>query len=426
MQYNEAQLKVIYSQQPNIVVTAPPGSGKTHNIVGVIHEYLSQHPTHSVTAITFTRKGAAELERRIGDKRVQTGTIHSWSLKRLYDYGRKYGFQVELLEEEEIKQILSKIAAQRRMKYVNIVQLYLYITGAIPTLDLDETIVKRYEMIKATYIQFKADRGLYDFTDLPQYLLDVMEEYDERIYDIDALFVDEFQDIDEVQFKIFNRVDAVKKVYIGDAHQAIYQFRGAIEHIFDILAEDNFHAMHLDTNYRSKQNIINAADSLRMAALETLEDGSDCYLCDLMITDQSETICARGEGGNVYQVPDINTCYSAKYNEEQFYNPQQLIKSLFSEEGTMVLCRSNKQVRKLQALGITEVSTIHQAKGLEYNNVIMMDIDVSSEEELNVAYVAMTRAKNNLCIINFDAFVAVVAALPNGAKMQSNAPKLLF
>ena len=312
------------------------------------------------------------------------------------------------------------------MKYVNIVQLYLYITGAIPTLDLDETIVKRYEMIKATYIQFKADRGLYDFTDLPQYLLDVMEEYDERIYDIDALFVDEFQDIDEVQFKIFNRVDAVKKVYIGDAHQAIYQFRGAIEHIFDILAEDNFHAMHLDTNYRSKQNIINAADSLRMAALETLEDGSDCYLCDLMITDQSETICARGEGGNVYQVPDINTCYSAKYNEEQFYNPQQLIKSLFSEEGTMVLCRSNKQVRKLQALGITEVSTIHQAKGLEYNNVIMMDIDVSSEEELNVAYVAMTRAKNNLCIINFDAFVAVVAALPNGAKMQSNAPKLLF
>jgi superfamily I DNA/RNA helicase len=67
-----------------------------------------------------------------------------------------------------------------------------------------------------------------------------------------------------------------------------------------------------------------------------------------------------------------------------------------------ILCRTNKQVKAIQDLGFQNVSTVHQAKGLEYDNVIMIDINVQNYEDLNIAYVAATRARNKLMVISFD------------------------
>lgn len=66
----------------------------------------------------------------------------------------------------------------------------------------------------------------------------------------------------------------------------------------------------------------------------------------------------------------------------------------------VILCRTNKQVKHINDAGYFEASTVHQAKGLEYNNVIVIDSTISSTEDLNIAYVAMTRARDNLFIIN--------------------------
>jgi superfamily I DNA/RNA helicase len=70
------------------------------------------------------------------------------------------------------------------------------------------------------------------------------------------------------------------------------------------------------------------------------------------------------------------------------------------ERKPMILCRTNKQVRAVQELGYTNVSTVHQAKGLEYDNVIVVDHTISSDEDLNIAYVALTRAKDRMLVIN--------------------------
>ena len=411
---NPAQMKAIYSNEPKLVVVAPPGSGKTRCMCAAIQEYQALHPTHSITAITYTRKAAVELAERIHCSRVKTGTIHSWSLQQLYILGAKYGFAVELLEEEEMRRIMQKIAYQKNLKFVNIYQLYNYIVGNIKTLDLDENIQKKYEKIKALYIEYKHDRGLYDFTDLPQYLLDVLEEYDEEIYDIDALFVDEFQDIDEIQFSVFEKVCARKKFYIGDFRQAIYGFNGAVEDVFERLAVANFKTYHLDTNYRSKQEIMDTADSFR----------DNCNynqkIADMKHLEHSPICCERGNGGSIYIIDNNQYCLSmnGSFGSD---NARIIIKGLLEKPGTMVLCRSNKQVRKLQTLGIENCSTVHQAKGLEYDNVILCDIFVNNEEELNVAYVGMTRARDELCVIDFDAFVGVLANTT--ISYANNAPK---
>lgn len=66
----------------------------------------------------------------------------------------------------------------------------------------------------------------------------------------------------------------------------------------------------------------------------------------------------------------------------------------------MILCRTNKQVKWIQDKGYFETSTIHQAKGLEYKNVLVIDTTITGTEDLNIAYVAMTRARDNMFIVN--------------------------
>lgn len=70
----------------------------------------------------------------------------------------------------------------------------------------------------------------------------------------------------------------------------------------------------------------------------------------------------------------------------------------------MILCRTNKQVKAIEEQKYFDVSTVHQAKGLEYPNVIVIDTTIKNSEDLNIAYVAMTRAENNLLIINWQQF----------------------
>jgi superfamily I DNA/RNA helicase len=50
------------------------------------------------------------------------------------------------------------------------------------------------------------------------------------------------------------------------------------------------------------------------------------------------------------------------------------------------------------------VDTIHSAKGLEYENVILVDSEITGVEDRNVAYVGMTRAKDRLLIVNGSIF----------------------
>ena len=70
----------------------------------------------------------------------------------------------------------------------------------------------------------------------------------------------------------------------------------------------------------------------------------------------------------------------------------------------MILCRTNKQVKYLTDAGYFEASTVHQAKGLEYDNVLVIDSTISSLEDLNIAYVALTRARNRLFVVNWQQF----------------------
>jgi superfamily I DNA/RNA helicase len=73
------QRKVILDDNPNIIVIAPPGAGKTLTLIEAIISYKKKNPTERICAITYTRAARAEMEYRlneIGINDVEVTTIH--------------------------------------------------------------------------------------------------------------------------------------------------------------------------------------------------------------------------------------------------------------------------------------------------------------------------------------------------------------
>ena len=401
---DQSQEGAVTSEEPEIVIRAPAGSGKTYCLTNSIAKYKYDHVNDKVCAITFTRAARAEMKSRLeemGIYDVEVTTIHVWARNMLDYFADKYDIRIRVLEENEIKAILQDIVrdymVRSRVKSVNINILYTYITGT-KTMDITDNYRRTLNALEERYIKYKRDNGLYDFTDYPQYLWDVMLAYDEYINHIDALFVDEFQDVDRIQFKIFERVTASKKFYIGDPWQSIYIFRSADGEVFNKL--DNFELFKLRYNYRSYQEIIDYATTMYE---ENIDFPSGC-ITDIDFTRTSKVMCSRGYGGVVSIINAYGDCAQFTNNERNVdITIDDILDDMFSsaENTPMVLCRTNKQVRALQDLGIVNVSTVHQAKGLEYDKVVVVDMEINEVEDLNVAYVALTRARNKLAVVNW-------------------------
>lgn len=405
---DESQRAAVEACGENIVIRASAGSGKTSTLITAIAAHRYERLADRICAITYTRAARAEMEERLhamGIFDVEVTTIHVWARNLLNEFSIKYDFKVKILEEMDIKTILEEIVSQyyRRNGYrtkINIGILYSYITGN-KTMDITDGYRRILNLLEMYYIEYKRDNNLYDFTDYPLYLYDVMITYNEYVNNIDALFVDEFQDVDEIQFEIFKRVLSKKKFYIGDSWQSIFQFRGADGAVFTKL--EDFDLYKLAYNYRSYQEIIDYASTVYLELKLAVADGNDSYISLINFSRPSSIICNRGYGGTVSIIDPFGNGNHIK-NKVNYYMDIKRQKEVFNEfikTNPMILCRTNKQVKAIQEHGYTNVSTIHQAKGLEYDNVIVVDTAIKDDEDLNIAYVALTRARDNLLVINW-------------------------
>ena len=402
---DDSQLIAATSDADNILITASAGSGKTKSMIAAIVYYRNENPLDRICAITYTRAARAEMESRLiaeGVRDVEVTTIHVWSRNLLNELAKKYDFKVKILEEKDIKSILSDLIILTHSK-VKPEILYNYVMGS-KRMDVSPSYKRSLELLNRKYIAYKRLNGLYDFTDYPLYLLDKLKEYDEGIENVDALFVDEFQDVDKDQLQLFKRVKTSKKFFIGDSKQAIYIFRGADKDIFDeVLESKAFKKCKLGYNYRSYQEIIDFADTVYDTYEKRFarDEEGDYLISGVSRAYPSKTHCFRGEGGGVYTISPFGECRWINHG-------QQTARKVFDEiweKQPMVLCRTNRQVKMIEEKGYYNVSTVHQAKGLEYDNVIVIDDPIGDIEDLNVAYVAITRARDNVLVCSFASFL---------------------
>lgn len=433
---DDSQRAAVTSNAQEVITSAPAGSGKTSVIISAIANYRYEHIIDRICAITYTRAARAEMQQRLenmGIYDVEVTTIHVWCRNLLEKMADKHNFTIRILTEEQIRLILAQLIENyqyKRPKWrIKLDILYSFIMGN-KLMEVSDYYKQVLMYLERQYITYKRDNVLYDFTDYPRYLYDIMTYYNEEIHDIDALFVDEFQDVDNIQIELFNLVKgAHKKFFVGDSWQSIYVFRGADGSAFDKFQDYKHFA--LKCNYRSYQPIIDYATTVykvigycnsyinldydnekNKKLIDKINHWFEPAITihDVVETFPSDIYCARGTGKNdcfIEVVKEDNNAYilTEEYNNvNSIHSFEQLkddIYNLISLPNTQVLCRTNKVVNAISAYGYINASTVHQAKGLEYDNVIVVDFEIKCKEDLNIAYVALTRARNKLLVINW-------------------------
>ncbi len=280
---------------PSLIV-AGAGSGKTRVLTCRIAWMISQGiAPHNIMALTFTNKAAREMRERItamvGEERsryIWMGTFHSIFLKILYKEVDKIGFQPNFTiydtgqSETLIKNIIKDmqlsdevykprdVRSRISLAKNNLVTPAAYEASA----QLMEEDKKRrqpqfWQLYKNYCLRCRQNNSM-DFDDL--LLLtnilfrdhpDVLEKYRQRFTHI---LVDEYQDTNYAQYFIVRNLAAgsANICVVGDDAQSIYSFRGAkIENIFRFQKDfPNAKLFKLEQNYRSTQNIVEAANSV--------------------------------------------------------------------------------------------------------------------------------------------------------------------
>lgn len=288
---NPMQQEAVYHTEGPLLVLAGAGSGKTrvltHRIAYLIEE--KQVNPWNIMAITFTNKAAAEMRERVdkivgfGAESIWVSTFHSSCVRILRRHIEYLGYSTNFtiydgddqrtlmkqifkrldVDTKQFKEraVLSRISSAkddmitpeefelnaggdfREKKVAQIYKEYQKELKKNNALDFDDLIVKTVEL----------------FQNVP----DVLNYYQDRFR---YIMVDEYQDTNMVQFKL---VDLLAGKYrnicvVGDDDQSIYKFRGA--NIYNILNfEKHFEdakVIKLEQNYRSTQNILDAANSV--------------------------------------------------------------------------------------------------------------------------------------------------------------------
>jgi DNA helicase-2/ATP-dependent DNA helicase PcrA len=285
---DEAQRAAVTSTAGPLCVHAGAGSGKTRVLTRRIAHRAATgdlEPRHTL-ALTFTRKAAGELRSRLQAlglrEAVAAGTFHAVAyaqLRRHWDDRRatpptlitsKATLVGELLGPKQALagQVVAEIdwAAARLVRPADYLDKATQ-AGRRPPLPGDGVpdLMRRYEATKR-------QRGVVDFDDLLQLTLTLMtndtKAADARRWLFRHLFVDEFQDVNPLQFRLIRAWlgDRADLFVVGDPHQAIYAWNGADARYLDRFG-DAFPAerwpdravLHLRDNYRSTPQVLAAA-----------------------------------------------------------------------------------------------------------------------------------------------------------------------
>ncbi|MDR0733899.1 MAG: UvrD-helicase domain-containing protein [Dysgonamonadaceae bacterium] len=331
-QLNDSQREaVLYNEGPCLVI-AGAGSGKTRVLTYKIAYLLKQGilPYH-ILALTFTNKAAREMKSRIAAivdeyaaRNLWMGTFHSVFARILRREADRFGYQSDFTiydaqdSQNLIKSIIKGKALDDKVYKPSIVQSRIsQVKNALITPDIyakdaelidSDRYYKRDKIceIYAAYWQRCRASGVLDFDDLLLYTYLLFNENPDILSRYRNLFhfvlVDEYQDTNSVQHEIVGLLAAEhhRVCVVGDDAQSIYSFRGA--NIGNIL---NFQKTYpesklfkLEQNYRSTQNIVNAANSLIKNNKEQI----------------SKTVFSENETGEKIRVVGAYSDYEEGYN----------------------------------------------------------------------------------------------------------------
>ncbi|AEG73029.1 ATP-dependent DNA helicase UvrD/PcrA [Mycoplasma haemofelis str. Langford 1] len=296
---NEQQRLAVLSPLKPILVVAGAGTGKT-TVLTKRFEYLVRDcniDPRNILVITFTKKAATEMKRRIEKlfpdfnfKDSYISTFHKFAKTILEKSGQDFSicfpkraqYYIRHIISEELKlpikafhrtaEIVRKLKWAKQGKKITKEDL-IEVVSEMARLS-EEEILNKFPLewiqnILDSYENLLKGRNQLDFDDILLKADSLLENEFIRVeWDLQfqAILFDEFQDIDEVQFEVLKKLsrDSQNIFCVGDPDQSIYGFRGAVKESFERFKSHfpDTEVFKLEWNYRSTPQILEVANTL--------------------------------------------------------------------------------------------------------------------------------------------------------------------
>ena len=288
---NEKQKEAVFHTEGPLLILAGAGSGKTRVIIHRIAYLIDRcnvNP-YNIMAITFTNKAAGEMRERVdsligfGSESIWVSTFHSTCVRILRRYIDRLGFdnhftiydtddqktimkevckklQIDTKQTKE-RTILSAISSAKD-ELISPTQYALNVMGDFSKKKIADAYLEYQETLhKNNAVDF--DDLIVKTVELFKACPDVLESYQKRFR---YVMVDEYQDTNTAQFELICLLAGGSRnlCVVGDDDQSIYKFRGAnIHNILDFeKVYQDAKVIKLEQNYRSTQNILDAANAV--------------------------------------------------------------------------------------------------------------------------------------------------------------------
>ena len=431
---NEKQLEAVKSLD-NTLVVAGAGSGKTFTIVNKIKYLLDNniYKENELLIISFTNESVNDLKRKI-DYNIDIMTFHKLAITLINnpdmkisneyylkfiinEYFNSYG-KYNKKQNKLIKRILQEMNIDNLKKLIfTFINLYKSNYNDINYLFnlyqkshfINKIYFKILLEIYHIYDQELESSNLYDFNDMIKIATDNINNSLIKT-NYKYIIIDEFQDTSLNRFNLINAImkqNNAKIFVVGDDYQSIYRFSGCNLDIFLNFNKlvNNLNIINLDYNYRNPKEIIDVANKFIMKNKNQIK---------------KETICLK----NINK--PIKICF--------YKNKRTAIEKILKYIDTkyLILGRNNKD-KDLFNVQDKPFLTIHKSKGLEEDNIILINLTNNNnslpskiknhkiinkiiktdyypyEEERRLFYVALTRTRNNIYLLvpksNYSIFI---------------------
>lgn len=431
---NEKQLEAVKSLE-NTLVVAGAGSGKTFTIVNKIKYLLDNniYKENELLVISFTNESVNDLKRKI-DYDLDILTFHKLAITLINnpdmkisneyylkfiinEYFNSYG-KYNKKQNKLIKRILQEMDIDNLKKliftFINLYKSnYNDINYLLNLYQKSKFINKIYfKIILEIYHIYNQElkaSNLYDFNDMIKIATNNINNNIIKT-NYKYIIIDEFQDTSLNRFKLIDAImkqNNAKIFVVGDDYQSIYRFSGCNLDIFLNFNKlvSNLNIINLDYNYRNPKEIIDVANSFIMKNKNQIK---------------KETICLK----NINK--PIKICF--------YKNKRTAIEKILKYIDTkyLILGRNNKD-KDLFNVQDKPFLTIHKSKGLEEDNIILINLTNNNnslpskiknhkiinkliktdyypyEEERRLFYVALTRTRNNIYLLvpksNYSIFI---------------------